>query len=205
MRPKDIVKAGYNKIVSAYSATRTLESRDVQLLNLLVERLPRGAMVLDAGCGSGFPVARFLAEFFQVAGVDFAEEQIRAARRMVPVAEFFCGDITSLPFRGRAFDAVVSYYAIIHIPRNEHRELLQNFVRVLKPGGLALLCMGAGDLPGDTGDYHGTQMFWSHYDSATNLRMMSESGLTVLRSEVITDPTDPASSHLFALGQKSIT
>ncbi len=202
MRPKDLVKAGYNKIVSAYGATRTRESRDVQLLRLLVERLPRGAMVFDAGCGSGYPVARFLAEFFRVTGMDFVEEQIRAARRMVPDADLICGDITSLPFRDRTFDTVVSYYAIIHIPRSEHRELLHNFVRVLRPGGLALLCMGAGDLPDKISDYHGSQMFWSHYDGATNLRMMRKSGFAILRSEIITDPTDPASSHLFALGQK---
>ncbi len=202
MDAKEIVRAGYNKIVSAYGATRTLESTDVQLLHLLVERLPRGAMVFDAGCGSGYPVARFLAEFFRVTGMDFAEEQIRAARRMVPDANFICGDITSLPFRDNTFDTVVSYYAIIHIPRSKHRELLHNFVRVLRPGGLALLCMGAGDLPDDISDYHGSQMFWSHYDSTTNLRMMRESGFAILWSETIME--NPASSHLFALGQKKV-
>ncbi len=201
MHPKEIVKAGYSKIGPAYRATRTNESRDVRLLHLLVERLPQGAMVLDAGCGSGYPVVQFLARVFQVTGMDFAEEQIRLAKRMVPGAAFVCGDITSLPFRDRTFDAVVSYYTIIHVPRSEHPELLLDFHRILRPGGLALLCMGAGDLPSDISDYHGTQMFWSHYDSETNLRMMRETGFTILRFEIITDSTDPVSSHLFALGQ----
>ena len=157
--------------------------------------------MLDAGCGSGNPVAQFLGGIFKVTGMDFAEEQILLAKRTVPGATFICGDITRLPFRDRTFDAVVSYYTMIHVPRSEHPELLLGFHRILRPGGLALLCMGAGDLPGDIGDYHGVEMFWSHYDSETNLRMMRKSRFTILRFEIITDPTDPASSHLFALGQ----
>ncbi len=174
------MKAGYGKIASAYRATRTSDSRDIQLLRLLVERLPQGATVLDAGCGSGYPVAQFLAGFFQVTGMDFSEEQIRLAKRTVPGPTFLCGDITRLPFRDHVFDAVVSYYTIIQVPRSEHRELLLGFHRILRRGGLALLCTGVGDLPSDTGDYHGAKMFWSHYDSETNLRMMKESNFTIL-------------------------
>ncbi len=158
-------------------------------------------MVLDAGCGSGYPVAQILAGVFQVTGMDFSEEQIRLAKRTVPGPSFICGDITKLPLRDRTFDAVVSYYAIIHISRDEHQELLMGFQRILKRGGQALLCMGAGDLPSDISGYHGVRMFWSHYDSETNLEMMRESRFTILGFEIIRDPTDPASSHLFALGQ----
>ena len=171
-------------------------------MHLLVERLPKGAMVFDAGCGSAVPVAQFLAGFFQVTGVDFAEEQIRLAKEKVPDAEFICADITNLPFHDCSFDAVCSYYAIIHVPRSEHPKALLNFHRILRPGGLVLLCMGAADLPRDIGDYHGTEMFWSHYDSETNLRMIKEHMFDILWSKIIEDPTDPIASHLFVLGQK---
>ncbi len=201
LHPRKIVKAGYSRMASTYRATRTNDSRDIQLLRLLVERLPQGAFVLDAGCGSGYPVAQFLAGFFQVTGMDFSEEQIRLAKTTAPGPSFICGDITRLPFRDSTFDAVVSYYTIIHVPRAEHPELLLGFHRILRQGGLALLCMGAGDLPSDISDYHGAEMFWSHYDSETNLRMMKENGFVVLGFEIVRDPTDPASSHLFALGQ----
>ncbi len=142
-----------------------------------------------------------LQAFSRVTGMDFSDVQIRLAKRTVSGPSFICGDITRLPFRDGTFDAVVSYYAIIHVPRSEHRELLLSFHRILRRGGLALLCMGAGDLPSDISDYHGAKMFWSHYDSETNLRMMRESRFTILGFEIIRGPTDPASSHLFALGQ----
>jgi ubiquinone/menaquinone biosynthesis C-methylase UbiE len=108
LRPKEIVRAGYNKIASSYGATRRGDSEDIQLLHLLAERLPKGAMVFDAGCGSGYPVTKFLAELFQVTGVDFSERQIRLAKERVPKAGLGCADITNLPFREGAFDAVCS-------------------------------------------------------------------------------------------------
>ena len=202
MHPKKIVRTGYRNIVSTYAATRTRLSDDVQLLHHLVDHLPKGGMVIDAGCGSGVPVAQFLARSFQVTGVDFAEEQIRLAKEKVPNAEFICADITDLPFRDGIFDAVCSYYAIIHVPREEHPKLLLELHRILRPGGLVLLCMGAGDLPHSIGDWYGAEMFWSHYDRETNVSMMEEHGFDILWDKIIADPIDPAASHLFVLALK---
>ena len=68
-------------------------------------------------------------------------------------------DMTELSFPEGSFDAVCSLYAIIHVPREQHRQLLQSFHRMLKPEGLALLCMGAGDLPGGIeDDFYGARM-----------------------------------------------
>ncbi len=168
-----------------------------------MERLPRGAKVLDAGCGSGVPVTRHLAQFFDVTGVDFAEEQIRRARQLVPEATFLCEDITKLTYPEETFDAICSYYAIIHIPRDEHRGLLQNFHRILKPGGLALLVMGSTDTPEDFADYHGARMFWSHFDADTNRKMLEEYGFAVLWFRLVEDPLDPEGGEgLFVLAQK---
>ncbi len=204
MGPKRTVKAGYDRIAADYRAARPRDSEDVQLLRLLVERLPNGARVLDAGCGSGTPVSQFLAQFLEVTGVDFATEQVRMAKETLPNTPFICADIANLPFPDSTFDAVCSYYAIIHIPRDEHRELLLNFHRILKPGGLALLCMGAGDLPEDLSDYHGVRMYWSHYDGETNMRLLRESRFDIHWSRTIVDSTNPPSSHLFVLGQKHV-
>jgi ubiquinone/menaquinone biosynthesis C-methylase UbiE len=199
---KKIVRAGYNKIALSYATARTDDSDDLQLLNLLVGRLPKGATVLDAGCGSGYPVAQFLAKFFHVVGMDFAEKQIHLARERVPDATFVCGELSNMPFRKDSFDAVCSYYAIIHVPRQVHLKLLRDMHRILRMSGLVLLCMGAGDLPRDIDDYHGAKMYWSHYDSKTNLQMMNQSKFEILWSKIVQDPIDPHASHLFVLGQK---
>jgi ubiquinone/menaquinone biosynthesis C-methylase UbiE len=200
---KEIVRQGYNAIAARYLAERTEDSADVQLLRELEQRLPPGAKILDAGCGAGVPVTKRLSENFSVTGVDFSEAQIRLARQLVPRARFTLQDITRLSFPDATFDAICSYYAIIHIPRNEHPAILRNFFRILRPSGWALLCLGANDLESDVAeDYLGSRMYWSHYDSETNLRMLRESGFILIESTTVADSTAPGSGHLFVLVQK---
>ena len=202
-RPRITVKNGYDKIAETYLASRTTDSEDVRLLDELIRRLPQGAAVLDAGCGAGVPIARILARSFSVTGVDFSESQIALARRLVPDAEFLCQDMTDLSLTDASFDAVCSYYAIIHIPRDLHESILRQFHRLLRPGGLALLCLGAEDLPEDrVEDYLGAPMFWSHFDAATNLRLLARCGFEVEWSRIVSDATCPGPGHLFVLARK---
>jgi SAM-dependent methyltransferase len=200
---KKTVKEGYNAIADRYLAGRTRDSEDVRLLDDLIERLPANATVLDAGCGAGVPVSQMLSERFDVTGVDFSEAQIGLATKNVPKAKLICQDMTNLDFPANTFDGICSYYAIIHIPREEHQPLLTSFRRMLKPGGLALLCLGAEDLVDDIDEnYLGTRMYWSHYDTETYIKMLKAGGFSILWSKRVADETCEGSGHLFVLAQK---
>ena len=203
MDRKNTVRAGYNKIAGAYLAGRTRDSEDVRLLEDLIARLPKNAKVLDAGCGAGVPVAQILSTRFDLIGVDFSEAQVELARKNVPNAIFLCQDMTQLNFPGGTFDAICSYYAIIHIPREEHQQLLIDFHRMLKPGGLALLCLGAENLVDDIDEnYFGARMYWSHFDKESYLRMLDDAGFTLLWSKIVRDETCEGGGHLFVMVQK---
>jgi ubiquinone/menaquinone biosynthesis C-methylase UbiE len=200
---KETVKAGYNKIASRYLEERTRDSEDIRLLKQLTDRLPIHANVLDAGCGAGIPVAGILSQKFNVTGVDFSETQIELAGKNVPNAEFVCQDMTKLAFPDESFDGICSYYAIIHVPREEHQPLLVNFHRMLKPGGFALLCLGAENLLDDMDDnFLGAQMYWSHFDSKTYLEMLKEIGFRIIWSKYVPDAGCEGAGHLFVLTQK---
>lgn len=202
---KKTVKEGYNAIADRYLAERTRDSEDVRLLDDFMERLPTHAKVLDAGCGAGIPISQKLSERFQVTGVDFSEAQIELAKKNVPKGIFLCEDMTKLDFpdpKG-TFDGITSYYAIIHIPREEHQGLLANFHRILKAGGLALLCLGAEHLIDDIDEnYLGTRMYWSHYDTETYLKLLKECGFSILWSKSVADESCEGAGHLFVLAQK---
>jgi len=202
---KEIVREGYDTIAEKYLTARNGSlPEDIELLQELVQRLPKGAKVLDAGCGAGVPITRILSRYFEVVGVDFSEEQIRLARELVPEAEFICQDITALDFPDESFDAICSYYTIINIPREEHQRLLKTFFRMLKVSGLVLLTMGVGDLPGDIDDFFGARMYWSHFGAETNLKMMADCGFRIIWSKTITEQLAfGGGRHLFILAQKA--
>ena len=200
---RETVRAGYNNIAARYLAERTVDSEDVRLLNDFIELLAPHAKVLDAGCGSGIPISKMLAEHFNVPGVDFSEAQIELAKKNVPNAKFICEDMTKLDFPDDTFDGICSYYAIIHIPREEHHPLLVNFHRMLKTGGMVLLCLGAENLIDDIDEnYLGARMYWSHYDSAAYLKILKDCGFAIMWSRYVKDSTCEGAGHLFVLAQK---
>ena len=200
---KRIVRDGYDQMARAYLESRDVAGADVLLLADLIDRLPRDARVLDAGCGAGVPVTRLLGEAARVTGVDISQAQLRLARQHVPSAALVCADIGAPGFREASFDGICSYYAVIHVPRDEHPALVRNFHRILKPHGYLLLTMGCGDSAGAVeADWFGAPMYWSHYDSATNVRLLGECGFAVLWSKDVSDNLDAGAAHTFLLAQR---
>lgn len=206
MKPEEIVRQGYERAAEAYLADRRQASPDVAALEQLTDRLAGGALVLDAGCGAGRPIAYTLSQSYRVVGVDFSERQLSLAAQNVPDAVLACQDLSRLGLRAGAFDAVCSYYAIIHIPRQKHAGILADFYRLLRPGGLAFLCLGAEDLDDDfNDDYFGVRMYWSHFDAPTNRALLGGAGFDVLWWAIISDSLGGEAAtggHLFVLAQK---
>ncbi len=166
----------------------------------LVARLSPGSLVLDAGCGAGVPVAARLVDHgFATIGLDLSLRQLRLGNEQVRGWRTVQGDLSELPFPAAAFDAVVSFYAVIHVPRALHPAIFEEVHRVLRPGGWALLCLGAADLPedDDPASWLGTRMYWSHYDATTNLRLLREAGFVLDDDHEVPDPMGHR-GHLFA-------
>jgi hypothetical protein len=80
---------------------------------------------------------------------------------------------------------------------------LSDFYRILKPSGLALLCLGQGEIIADMArDYFGAPMYWSHYDADTYLRILQQTGFTIVWSRPVMDALDIKAAQLFVLAQK---
>jgi trans-aconitate methyltransferase len=135
-----------------------------------------------------------------VTGVDISEKQIQLAREALPTGTFIHGDMSEVTFPPETFVAVVSFYAIFHIPREEHAALLHKASTLLRPGGYLLVTMGAGHWEGTEEGFHGARMFWSHYGREMNLQLIRQAGFSIL-SEVIESSGDE--QHLVVLAQKS--
>jgi SAM-dependent methyltransferase len=97
---------------------------------------------LDFGCGAG-RLTQALAEWFgHVTGVDISAGMLDLARRHNRAGDrctFVLNlhdDLSQLP--GDSFDMVFSRIVLQHLPSRHVRRYVREFVRVLRPGGLAL-------------------------------------------------------------------
>jgi len=98
-------------------------------------RLASGKRVLDAGCGAGYGSAELVKSALSVTGVDIAAEAVGFAREhyRLPNLHFEQASCTALPHRNAAFDLVVAFEVIEHLP--DWRAFLVEVRRVLTPGG----------------------------------------------------------------------
>lgn len=195
----NLVKTGYNQCAKNYAANRDL-FKNQKYLEDLAKELSAGAEILDIGCGSGVPIDKFLlGKGFKVTGIDISEEMVRLAKENLPTGRFMVKDMTEIDFSENSLDAIVSFYAIFHIPREEHLPLLKKLHALLKIDGYLLITMGSSDWEGIEDDFHGAKMFWSHYDKDKNVGLVKQAGFQIIYDMV---DTSGGEKHLVIFAQK---
>ena len=99
--------------------------------------LPRGAVILDAGCGPGY-ISKSLADNgFSVIGCDLAIRMAQLTKARLGDANTLVTDMMSPPFRDHVFDAIVMIGVVGY--SNDPAKLLHGLQRLLKPGGVVIL------------------------------------------------------------------
>jgi SAM-dependent methyltransferase len=191
--PKQIVADGYDRIAERYvEGTKhvRVEERE-RYTELILSSLPAGSTVLELGCGTGLPTTKRLAERFRLTGIDLSPRHIQLARQNVPWATFIQGDMTTTEFPQASFDGVAAFYSITHVPRTEHVALLRSIAGWLRPGGLLVATMGYGDTEDVVeDDWLGAPMYFSHYDSETNKRLVAKAGFQIAGAQEETAEED---------------
>ena len=100
---------------------------------LLADFLPKGASVLDYGCGLGLFLKALQAEGFLATGVEFDQEAADYAARNVGCPAFAVADFLSRP-HAAAFDALHLGDVLEHLPQPS--ATLLELLCFVKPGGV---------------------------------------------------------------------
>ncbi|HKW02321.1 MAG TPA: methyltransferase domain-containing protein [Vicinamibacterales bacterium] len=106
-----------------------------------IGRIPRGATVLDIGCGAGMDLliaARRAGPKGRAIGVDMTEAMRERASQGAAACglanvDILDGDATALPVADRSVDVVISNGVLNLVP--EKGRAIAEIARVLKPGG----------------------------------------------------------------------
>jgi phosphatidylethanolamine/phosphatidyl-N-methylethanolamine N-methyltransferase len=106
-----------------------------------------GGRILEVGVGTGLSLPNYSADV-RICGVDISEPMLRKAQQRVTelglgnVEALAVMDAEHLNFPDGSFDAVVAQYVITTVPNPEGT--LDEFARVLKPGGEIILVSRVG-------------------------------------------------------------
>jgi 2-polyprenyl-3-methyl-5-hydroxy-6-metoxy-1,4-benzoquinol methylase len=101
--------------------------------------LPRGAAVIDVGCGSGLPITKVLVEEgLNVYAIDAAPSLIQAFRRNLPEIPVACESVEDSLFFNRMFDAVIVWGLMFLLLPEAQRSLIRRMADILVPGGRLL-------------------------------------------------------------------
>ena len=140
----DLDAAGYaEKVQGLLEAHPHLRAH----LDVFVELVQRdgGGRVADVGCGPGY-VTRYLQDSGTEAfGIDLSPTMVALAQRAYPDLHFEVGTMTNLDLAAHSVAGIVAFWSTIHIPDHAMAGVINEFHRVLRPGGHVLVGFHVGD------------------------------------------------------------
>lgn len=131
--------------VAAYSADATAYAKAnagkwAERAGRFAASLPVPSRILDAGCGPGRDLARFVAYGHDAQGVDLNPEFVAMAGAAGPAFQMDLRDIgRRLP--AHSFDGIWAMASLVHLPRAEMALVLRHFAGLLRTGGKLYACV----------------------------------------------------------------
>lgn len=208
-RVRDLA-AGTRGVYERNAARFDAERRRVLIERPWLERFAAaaapGAPLLDFGCGTGDPIARyFLEQGFAVTGADIAAPMLALARERFPTARFPGARWVEADMRAPnlaaalgagAFGGLVAWHSFFHLTPEEQRAALPHMAALLAPGAPMMLTVGpeAGEVTGRVGD---ETVYHASLSLAAYAAVLDHAGLSV-RAFIAEDSACGGSTILLA-------
>lgn len=180
------------KFADRYAAIDTSAERHRFLEAIKAARV--SGFVLDAGCGAGRDTPWLNSRqhgVTAVAGLDLSAGMLLEARTRASSVPFARADICRLPIRTAACIGVWALASLVHLHNAGVQHALEEFRRVLRPGGALFVSM----LRGDTSDwkYHADEgQRWFNLEAGALLpTLVEQAGFQPLDSACGTLPASP--------------
>jgi SAM-dependent methyltransferase len=180
----------YRRHAKAWAAARAPHSAappmEAGWLDRFRRILPRHPSVLDIGCGSGEPIARYLIEQgCTVTGVDSAPELIAVCETGQPSQTWHVADMRSLSL-GRLFDGIIAWDSFFHLSPDDQRRMFPIFRAHAAPG--AALMFTSGPAHGVAmGLFEGEPLYHASLDPADYRALLDANGFAVV-AHMVEDP-----------------
>ena len=148
--------------------------------------LPQAAPILDLGCGSAEPIARYLIELgHPVTGVDSSEAMIELCSARFPEQEWIVADMRGLALQ-RKFGGILAWDSFFHLCPDDQRQMFPVFREHAAPNGA--LMFTSGPAYGEAiGSFGGEPLYHASLDPAEYRSLLDGNGFRVV-AHVVEDP-----------------
>lgn len=145
--------------------------------------LPKGADVLDVGCGTGFPVSAYLvSDGYSVTGIDPSEKMLEKARELnLSNAKFIKSDFLSFNDT-KKYDAIIAFDSLWYIPSEKQRLIYEKAADLLRQGGYFMFTHGC--VHGEKeGEMFGEKFYYAALSCEEIKNCLDYCGFDILRFE----------------------
>ncbi len=179
---KDVC-ASYDKIINWFDNARTKTLMEKEYLDVALSHLKPGASILDLGCGTGEPIAKFFIDHgMKITGIDGSPNMVALCKERFPEQQWQVGDMRHISL-GRRFDAILAWDSFFHLPQDAQRRMFSLFKEHIAEGGILIFTSGPKE-----GEVYGMMDSQSFYHASLSLeeyrKLLAEHGFTVLLHKV---------------------
>ncbi len=148
-----------------------------------ISALPKGARVLDLGCGGGAPVAANMAGCgLRITGVDASPTLISLCRERMPAQDWIVADMRSVSL-GARFDGILAWDSFFHLKPDDQRRMFDVFAR--HGADPAILMFNAGPTHCEAiGSYRGDPLYHASLGPAEYEEQLGRIGFEVVAHAV---------------------
>lgn len=173
----------YDEISTWYDKARTKNLMEKEYLNFVLQHVKPGGSILDLGCGTGEPIAKFFIEHqIHITGIDGAPNMIAQCCERFPKEEWQVADMRTISLN-KTFDAVIAWDSFFHLTPYDQRKMFPIFKRHLKEKAILLFTSGPKE-----GEVYSTMNHHRFYHASLSKeeyqQLLKEHGLTVLLHKV---------------------
>jgi SAM-dependent methyltransferase len=170
----------YARHAREFDHVRTRSLMELPYLERVAGLAPPPGKLLDVGCGSGEPIARyFIEKGYQVTGVDFVDEMLAMCRARFPRMTWLAMDMRHLDLPER-FDVVIAWDSFFHLEPDEQRAMFPRFSRHTAAGGVLMFTSGTTEGGAVGGDLCGDRLYHGSLSTDEYARRLDESGYDVV-------------------------
>ncbi|MBO9549232.1 class I SAM-dependent methyltransferase [Pseudomonas sp.] len=176
----------YHRHASAWDRLRGNHLTDHKWIERFRALLQPSDVVLDLGCGSGQPVARFLIEAgLSLVGVDASAKMLAMCRARFPEQQWIHADMRTLQL-DRQFAGILAWNSFFHLKPDDQRRMFPTFQKHAAPG--AYLMFTSGPSHGEAlGEFEGETLYHASLDPKEYVSLLQSHGFEAL-DHIVEDP-----------------